>query len=251
MTISSVLVVGGTGSIGRAAVAVAHEAGLTPRALVRDVGRAQRMLPTGTDLVVGDLTRAETLTDAVRDVDAIIFTHGSNAGDHEGVDYGAVANTFHALGSRRPRIALMSSIYVTRQGQGYGPVIDWKRRAEWLVRSSGSPYTIVRPGWFDRVGPGDGRLTLEQGDTGDGGVGRDQLATVLVRALLTDTAIGKTFELFAHGGPAPSDWSALFAPLDADAGLDGVHDRTRVPMSAEPVRIQQDVEAVRAAVTHN
>jgi hypothetical protein len=90
-----------------------------------------------------------------------------------------------------------------------------------------------------------------QGDTGDGGIGRDQLAAVLVRALLTDTAIGKTFELFAHDGPAPSDWSALFAPLDADTDLEGVHDRTRVPMSAEPVRIQQDVEAVRAAVTHN
>ncbi|SFG51780.1 hypothetical protein SAMN02787118_12215 [Streptomyces mirabilis] len=54
MTISRVLLVGATGSIGRAAVAAAHEAGLTPRALVRDVGRTQRMLPTGTDLVVGD-----------------------------------------------------------------------------------------------------------------------------------------------------------------------------------------------------
>lgn len=56
-TISSVLIVGATGSIGRAAVAAAQEAGLTPRALVRDADRARRMLPIGTDLVVGATRR--------------------------------------------------------------------------------------------------------------------------------------------------------------------------------------------------
>jgi uncharacterized protein YbjT (DUF2867 family) len=29
------------------------------------------------------------------------------------------------------------------------PGHDWKRRGERLVRASGLPYTIVRPGWFD------------------------------------------------------------------------------------------------------
>ncbi|MFF3371966.1 SDR family oxidoreductase [Streptomyces sp. NPDC002680] len=246
MTVSTVLVVGATGSIGREAMAAATEAGLAPRALVRDLGRAKRVLPADTDFAVGDITRADTLADAVREVDAIIFTHGSNAGDHQRVDYGAVANTFRALGRRRPRIALMSSIYVTRQGQGYGPVIDWKRRAEWLVRASGAPYTIVRPGWFDRVGSGDGRLVLEQGDTGDGGIGRDQLATVLVRSLLTDAAVGKTCELFARSGTASSDWAALFTPLDPDTGLDGAHDSARVPLDAEPAGVQRDMAAVRA-----
>jgi hypothetical protein len=38
------------------------------------------------------------------------------------------------------------------------------------------------------------RVVFEQGDTGDGGIGRDQLAEVLVHSLLTDAAIGRTFE---------------------------------------------------------
>ncbi|MEW1775563.1 NAD(P)H-binding protein [Streptomyces sp. NPDC086777] len=144
--------------------------------------------------VVGDLARSETPADAARGVDAITVTHGSDAGDHERVDHGAVAKAFHTLGSRRPRIALMSTLYVTGTGQGYEPVIDWKRRAEWLVRSSGSPYTMVRPDWFDRVCPADGRLTLQQGDTGNGGIrplsakpARIQQAVEAVRSAVTHT----------------------------------------------------------------
>jgi uncharacterized protein YbjT (DUF2867 family) len=247
MTMTTILVVGATGSVGRHVVTNATDAGLSVRALVRKPDRARRVLPDGVDVVVGDLTRAETLADAVRGVDGIVFTHGSEAGDHERVDYGAVRNVLHALGTRRPRIALMSSIYVTRQGQGYGPVIDWKRRAEWLVRSSGAAYTIVRPGWFDRVDVGDDRLVLEQGDTGDGGVRRSQIAATLVQSLLSDSAIGKTFELFARPGPAPADWDDIFAALDADQGLDGVHDGTLVPLEQEPDHVQRDVAAVRTA----
>jgi uncharacterized protein YbjT (DUF2867 family) len=55
-------------------------------------------------------------------------------------------------------------------GSGVGQLLDWKRRSVRLVRASGAPYTIVRPGWFDHVAPGDGRLVFEQGDTGNGGI---------------------------------------------------------------------------------
>lgn len=243
----TVLIVGATSTIGQEVVPAATRAGLSPRALVRDLDRARTLLPADTDLVLGDLTRAETLTEAVADVDAIIFTHGSEAGEHERVDYGAVANVFHALGDRRPRIALMTSIYITREMEGAAEVSKWKRRAERLVRSSGAVYTIVRPGWFGHVTPDDQRLVLEQGDTGDGGIGRDQLATVLVQSLLNESAAGKTFELFAGPGQAPTDWDALFAPLDADSGVDGAHDRTQLPLDTEPERVQRDLAAVRSA----
>lgn len=247
MTITTVLVVGATGTIGREVVAAATAAGLSPRALVRDVERACAVLPADTDFVIGDLTRAETLTDAVRDVDAVIFTHGSETGDWERVDYGGVNNVLTALATRRPRIALMTSIYITRMGLGNDEVSAWKRRNEWLVRSSGSPYTIVRPSWFDHAAATDNRLVFEQGDTGDGGIRRDQLAQVLVRSILTDTAIGKTLEAFAHPGEAPSDWSALFAELDPDTGINGAHDRPQVPLEDEPAQIQHDLARVRTS----
>ena len=177
----SVLVVGATGQTGRVVVATAPEHGLQVRALARDVDRARRLLP-GAEVVGGDLTDAATLTEPVDGVDTVIFTHGATGGRgaYERVDYGAVVNVLRALSDRRPRIALMTSINVTTTIDGpYADLMSWKRRSERLVRASGAPYTIVRPGWFDTTGPGDNRLVLAQGDTGIGAVSRRQVAEVL------------------------------------------------------------------------
>lgn len=73
-------------------------------------------------------------------------------------------------------------------------VHDWKRRAERLVRASGHPYTIVRPGWFDYNKDDEHRIVMLQGDrrhTGtpeDGVISREQIARVLVSALSNDEA---------------------------------------------------------------
>ena len=137
---SSVLVVGATGSIGRLAVAEALAAGFETRALVRDEGQAAS-LPPGARVVVGDLTRAETLAEAVVGATGIVSTHGLRGGarDAELVDYGAVHNVLSVL-TAPARIALMTAIGVTKHTPGH----DWKRRGERLVRASGLPYTIVR-----------------------------------------------------------------------------------------------------------
>jgi uncharacterized protein YbjT (DUF2867 family) len=243
---TSVLVVGATGSIGRRVVAAAQRHGLRVTALVRDPARAERDLP-GVNLARGDLEQPGTLTVAVRDADAIVFTQGGNGSPDQArrIDYGGVANVLSALDGRRPRIALMTSIGVSRRGRGsVGELLDWKRRSERLVRASGAPYTVVRPGWFDSVGAGDDRLVLEQRDTGNGGIGRDQLAEVLVRSLLTATALGKTFELFAEAGPAPTDWSGLFAGLrpDTAGAVDAAADPDNLPVVAdEPAPVAADI----------
>jgi uncharacterized protein YbjT (DUF2867 family) len=246
-----VLVVGATGGIGRRVVAAAQRHDLRVTALVRNVARAERTLP-GVDLVPGDLEQPASLAAAVQDVDAIVFTHGGNGSPEQArrIDYGGVANVLHALDGRTPRMALMTSIGVSRRGSGsVGELLDWKRRSERLVRASGAPYTIVRPGWFDHVGPGDDRLVLEQRDTGNGGIGRDQLAEVLVRSLLDDAAVGRTFELFADAGAPPSDWDGLFAALRPDpaGGLDAAADPdTLPPVDGEPAAVQADLARLAA-----
>ena len=244
-----VLVVGATGSIGRLVVTAATDHGLRVRALARDADRA-RNLPPGVEVVTGDLEDPDSLTTAVRDVDGIVFTHGSGSGAYEQVDYGGVAGVLRALRGRRARIALMTSINVTRRDAGaYQGLMDWKRRSERLVRASGLPYTIVCPGWFDMTGPRDDRLVLGQGDRGSGVVGRGQLAEVLVRSLLSDTAEGRTFELFAVEGEPPSDWDGLFATTtapDLPGSPDGAADSEDGPLEAEAARVRRDVEALRA-----
>jgi uncharacterized protein YbjT (DUF2867 family) len=251
--VSTVLVIGSTGSIGRLVVAEALREGYAVRALVRSEAKA-RTLPSEAEPVVGGLTRPETLRPAVNGVDAIVFTHGSE-GDStalENVDYGGVREVLTAVGGRRARIALMTSIGVTDRTGPYNQgneSPDWKRRSERLVRASGLPYTIVRPGWFDYNDADQHRLVLLQrvrryaGDSGDGVVARSQIAEILVHSLASDAAERKTFELVAEDGPPSNDLDALLAPLDADpsGGLDAVFDPANMPLAEEPATVQDDV----------
>lgn len=255
----TVLVVGATGSIGRLVVEEAIRVGHTVRALVRDPRKAQR-LPEAAEIIVGDVTRTETLAPAMDGIDAVVFTLGSDGrgkAGAESVDYGGVRNVLAALGPRTARIALMTSIGVTNRTGAYNRATeahDWKRRAERLVRASGLAYTIVRPGWFDYNEPGEHRLLLLQGDTrqagdpSDGAIARRQIAEILVRSLSSKPALRTTFELVATTGPAQADVDALFATLDPDQAdaLDGVRDMANQPLDQEPQRVRDELNAVRA-----
>ncbi len=193
-------------------------------------------------------------------VDAIVFTLGSDGAGKmgaESVDYGGVRNVLRALGSRKARIALMTSIGVTNRTGQYNRTTeahDWKRRSERLVRASGLPYTIVRPGWFDYNRADEHQLVFLQGDTrqagnsSDGVIARFQIAEVLVRSLVSDQALRKTFELVAAKGPGQDDLDALFGALAADPedGLDGVRDAGNMQLEDEPQRVRDDLDAVLA-----
>ncbi len=240
----SVLVVGATGSIGRHVVAQTVRAGHHARALVRDGARAGRLDPAA-ERVVGDLTDATTLADAVAGIDAVIFTHGSNGADAERVNYGAVRNVLRALDGRPVRIALMTTIGVT----GRVASSDWKRRGERLVRASGNDYTIVRPGWFDYNDPDELRITMLQGDTrhtrtpADGVIARSQIARVLVDSLTSVHANHRTLELVAEHGPEQDDLDPVFAALDPDpaGSVDGVRDSANLPLDQEPQSVRDDL----------
>jgi uncharacterized protein YbjT (DUF2867 family) len=254
----TVLVVGATGSIGRLVVEEAVKKGHAVRALARDSRKARRLFPD-VEVVAGDLTRPDSLIPVVAGVDAIVFTHGSDGRGKPGaesVDYGGVRNVLAALGGRSVRIALMTAIGVTNREGDYNrqtEAHDWKRRGERLVRVSGLPYTIVRPGWFDYNKPDEHRLVLLQGDrrhagdSSDGVIARRQLAEVLVASLTSDGALRKSFELVATKGPVQRDLDAEFAGLDADppGALDAVHDLPNMPLSEEPDGVRDELQAMR------
>jgi uncharacterized protein YbjT (DUF2867 family) len=131
----TVLVAGATGSIGQLVVEEAIRQGCTVRALVHNRGKA-RALPAEVQVVVGDVTHPETLSDAVDGIDALVFTLGSDGAGKvgaENVDYAGVRNVLRALGNRTVHIALMTAIGVTNRTGTYNRTTeahDWKRRSE-------------------------------------------------------------------------------------------------------------------------
>ncbi len=252
MTPLTILLVGGTGSIGRLVARRALADGHTVRVLTRRPASA----PAGTEAVAGDLTDASTLAAAVEGIDAAVFTHGApyQSPKVRDVDYGGVLNVLTAIGDRPVRIALMTAIGVTNRAGGYH---DWKRRSERLVRASGHPYTIVRPGWFDCNDDDQHSLHFLQGDRrwagspADGVIAREQIADVLVASLTSPGADGKTLELVAERGPAQSDLDPLFAALAPDKGLDGADDTANLPLAGEPADVRADLEAVTDHATRS
>lgn len=151
----------------------------------------------------------------------------------------------------------MTAIGVTNRTGSYNRSTeshDSKRRAERLVRASGCPYTIVRPGWFDYNKGDEHKLTFLQGDarqagnSSDGVIARRQIAEVLVSSLTSDQALRKTFELVATKGPAQENLDQLFAALDPDSNssLDGVRDMQNQPLEDEPQGVKDDLQDLYA-----
>jgi uncharacterized protein YbjT (DUF2867 family) len=257
-----ILLIGATGSVGRQVTAEALAQGYRVSALSRSTSRAAT-LPNGVHKVIGDLSHAETLADALHDIDAVIFTHGSDGMGKAGsqsVDYGGVRNVLFALRNKPVRVVLMTAIGVTNRDGSYNrrtEAHDWKRRAERLVRASGHPYTIVRPGWFDYNAANEQQLQFLQGDRrqsgtpADGGIARRQLAQVLVASVSCDDAVGKTFELIANRGPAPQTLTPLFAALTPDTAdnNDGVFDTANMPLQNEPAQVLSELEQIAASRT--
>jgi uncharacterized protein YbjT (DUF2867 family) len=250
----NVLVVGATGSVGRHVVEQALKQGHRVRALVRTDARSSS-LPKEVEKVVGDVTKPETLASALDGMDAVVLAvnaDGQGKKVAEAVYYAGVRNLLSAAGGRSIRIALMTTIGVTERLGSYNRTNeghDWKRRAERLLRRSGNPYTIVRPGWFDYNDSNQHRLVFLQGDRrhsgspSDGVIARQQIAEVLVESLVSEAANRKTFELVAEHGPAQDDLEPLFTVLkvDPEDALDAVLDLDNMPLQQEPEHVRDDL----------
>ncbi|WP_167147785.1 NAD(P)H-binding protein [Actinomyces sp. ZJ308] len=241
-----VLVIGSTGQVGRVVVEEALSRGFTVRAQSRNAARAERSPPAGVEVVEASPVSADDLRPIVRDVDAVVLTHGGDMDGDGSSFYAAIPALLDALGDNDAHISLMTAMNTSHSsGPSHYGFIEWKRRAERLLRVSGRPYTIVRPGWFDYQGPEDQRIDLRQGDlvTGRPGVDRRHIAQVLLEAVTNPSGARRTVEIFSAAGSPVTDFEALFASTRADeaGALDGVLDTNNVPLADEPERVQADV----------
>lgn len=131
-----------------------------------------------------------------------------------------------------PKFVMVSSAGVTRPGRPglnldeeppavrlndqLGGILTWKLKGEDAVRSSGIPYTIIRPCGMTEKAGGKG-LIFDQGDNIKGLVSRDDIADLCVEVLERPQANKVTFEVKgAKDGDKPLDNKSLFAGLKPD-----------------------------------
>ncbi|GIF42444.1 SDR family oxidoreductase [Actinoplanes xinjiangensis] len=108
--------------------------------------------------------------------------------------------------------------------------LDHLQRAEQEVRDSGAEWTIVRPDWFHqdfetffRQPVIDGRLCVPVGDARQGFIDADDIAAVEVAALTGDDLLGELVELT---GPRALSFGAAVAEIAAATGREITFDGT-------------------------
>jgi nucleoside-diphosphate-sugar epimerase len=114
-----ILVTGATGKVGSRFVARILAKGYNVRILVRDAAKASALAEHGAEVIVGDLNNADTLSPAVKDIDAVIHiaayfrTFTDNEGiiktNHSGTV--ALANAAIAAGIKRFVFTSTGNVY--------------------------------------------------------------------------------------------------------------------------------------------
>jgi NADH dehydrogenase len=153
-----IFITGGTGFVGRNIIQALGDRPL--RVLVRDQADGVRVAASNGEVVIGDVTRPESLRgqldgcEAVIHLVAIIEEHSGATFDS--VIRGGTINVVREAQRAGVRRLLHMSALGTRNDPRFG-YFEAKWQAEKAVERSGIPWTIFRPSVI--FGPGDGFIT--------------------------------------------------------------------------------------------
>lgn len=187
------LIIGATGNIGSEIIKQLAVRGMHPRIATRDLTKAQTQFSTQTNFVKFDFTRPETFASALTDMQKVFFIAPH---DHPTE---SVTQLLEAAQQAGIQHLVFSSGRTTATIKGK-PLYQ----VEQLVKNSGIPFTIIRPGWFMQnfltwIGgeslKTDGKFYLPAGDSKTAFIDVRDIAAVAIRCLLEDGHAEKIYEL--------------------------------------------------------
>jgi uncharacterized protein YbjT (DUF2867 family) len=214
----SILVTGGTGTVGSQVVRELLARGEHVRVLTRDAAKANN-LPVGATPVVGDLGQVETVRRVFKDIDGVFLINTVSPTE---VQEGLLAICAMRLES------VKRLVYVSVQNADVAawlPHFGGKVGVEEAVRKSGIPFTILRPNNFYQNDYYFKDVILQHGvypqPIGSAGLNRvdvRDIAEAAAVALTTSAHAGESYDLVgpeAHTGESTAQvWSrALGKPV--------------------------------------
>ena len=142
----SLLIIGGTGTLGRQIVLQALTKGYKVRCLVRNFRKASFLKEWGAELVYGDLTRPETIPPCLKGITALIDASTSRVNELKAlksVDWeGKIALIESAKVAQIQKFVFFSAQNVEKFRSI--PLMKVKNGVEIKLKESGIPYTIFR-----------------------------------------------------------------------------------------------------------
>jgi uncharacterized protein YbjT (DUF2867 family) len=142
----SLLIIGGTGTLGRQIVLQALTKGYQVRCLVRNFRKANFLKEWGAELVYGDLTKPETIAPCLKGITAIIDASTSRPDDFDSlktVDWEGKVYLIEAAKAANIERFIFFSAQNVEQFTNI-PLMKLKYRIEQKLKESEIPYTIFR-----------------------------------------------------------------------------------------------------------
>lgn len=214
-----VLVLGASGQTGQRVVHTLRRKDIPVHALVRRNEQAQALSAPGVTTIVGNVLSDADLREALNGVEAVIDTLGPRTLDDlpalEALEHTTrvrLIQAAHTAGVQQ--IVLCSSMGAETPDAlpMLADVLRAKRRGEQALEAGGIPYTIVRPGGL--VNDPGGEVLLQRRIQGFGRISRDDVAEVLVQALLQPAARNTIVEIINQPGAGAADRPDLFSAPD-------------------------------------
>jgi uncharacterized protein YbjT (DUF2867 family) len=142
----SLLVIGGTGTLGRQIVLQALTKGYQVRCLVRNFRKAAFLKEWGVELVYGDLSRPETIPPCLKGISAVIDASTSRANELDSlkkVDWDGKLSLIEAAKAANIKRFIFFSAQNVEQFNNI-PLMKLKNGIEKKLQESNIPYTIFR-----------------------------------------------------------------------------------------------------------
>jgi uncharacterized protein YbjT (DUF2867 family) len=218
-----ILLTGGTGFVGGHVAHALRAESRDVRCLVRDPGRAEKLVSWGCELAQGDVTDAASLRRAVAGCDVVVHLVAIIAGRRSEFERVMEQGTRDLVAAAQEagvrRFVLMSALGVGEETKDLTPYFAAKWEMESAVEGSGLEHVIFRPSFvFGRGGGilpmlirqvrwsplspvlGDGERRLQP-------IWAEDVASYFAKSVDLPAAANRTFELC---GPDAVTWNELY-----------------------------------------
>jgi len=145
-----ILVIGGTGMLGKPAAEKLKANGFAVRLLARSPEKAIRLLGDGYDIFKGDVDDRGALRAAMAGMDGVHISlkGGPTAADFDRLDHIATRDIAQVAKEAGVGRLTILSAYAVSAEKADTPESKSKFKGETALKSSGVPYTIFRASWF-------------------------------------------------------------------------------------------------------
>ncbi len=198
----NILVAGANGTTGRIIIDLLKAAeNYKAVAMVREQEQKERFEKDDVTVVLADLEK--DVSDAVKNIDKVIFAAGSGGEDVVGVDQEGAKRLIDAAKAAGVKKFVMLSAMGADNPSTSEELEDYlraKKHADDYLKDSGLNYTIVRPGSLTDDA-GTGKIILEEKLENEGSITRADVAKTLVAVLEDNVRHNEVFEILAGEVP--------------------------------------------------